>query len=84
MDGLMAESTASNHITLDAANPERGENRHIHACTIESYFLRNKDTASHLKNWEKKGLSHMDAIKAAAKDRGMKKSDFYKLLTNDK
>ena len=26
----------------------------------------------------------MDAIKAAAKDRGMKKSDFYKLLTNDK
>ena len=38
----------------------------------------------HVKNWEEKGLSHMDAIKAAAKDRGMKKSDFYKLLTNDK
>ena len=54
MDGLMAESTASNHITLDAANPERGENRHIHACTVESHFLRNKDTASHLKNWERK------------------------------
>ena len=38
----------------------------------------------HVKSWEEKGLSHMDAIKAAAKDRGMKKSDFYKLLTNDK
>ena len=37
----------------------------------------------HVKKWEEQGLSHMDAIKAAAKDRGMKKSDFYKLLTNE-
>ncbi len=38
----------------------------------------------HVKKWETQGLSHMDAIKAAAKERGMKKSDFYKLLTQDK
>ena len=37
----------------------------------------------HVKSWERKGLSHMEAIKAAAKERGMKKSDFYKLLTNE-
>ncbi len=34
--------------------------------------------------WESKGFSHMDAIKNAAKERGMKKSDFYKLLTENK
>ncbi len=37
-----------------------------------------------VKLWEAKGYSHMDAIKAAAKERGMKKSDFYKLLTDGK
>jgi hypothetical protein len=38
----------------------------------------------HVKAWEEKGYSHMDAIKNAAKERGMKKSDFYKLLTDEK
>ena len=40
-DSLMAEPTASNPITLDAANLERGEKHHIHVCTVESHFLRN-------------------------------------------
>ena len=30
--------------------------------------------------FESEGLSHKDAIKAAAKDRGMTKSEFYRLL----
>ncbi len=34
----------------------------------------------HLAHYEAKGLAKMDAMKAAAKDRGMTKSDFYKLL----
>ena len=34
----------------------------------------------HVSHYEKKRLSRMDAIKAAAKDRGMTKSEFYKLL----
>lgn len=37
-----------------------------------------------VKKWESTGLSHMDAIKAAAKERGMKKSDFYRLLNENK
>ena len=31
----------------------------------------------HIAHYEKSGLSRMDAIKAAAKDRGMSKSDLY-------
>ena len=34
----------------------------------------------HVKHYEAKGLARMDAIKAAAKDRGMSKSEMYKLL----
>ncbi len=34
----------------------------------------------HVSHYESKGLSRKDAIKAAAKDRGMSKSEFYKLL----
>ncbi len=34
----------------------------------------------HVSHYEEKGLARMDAIKAAAKDRGMTKSEFYKLL----
>ena len=54
MDGLMAESTASNHITLDAANPERGEKHHIQVCTVESHFLRNKTQPHTWKTGRKK------------------------------
>ncbi len=38
----------------------------------------------HVNLWESKGFSHMDAIKNAAKERGLKKSEFYKLLTEQK
>ena len=34
----------------------------------------------HVAHYEAQGLSRMDAIKRAAKDRGMSKSDFYKLV----
>ena len=34
----------------------------------------------HVAHYEKDGLKRMDAIKAAAKDRGMAKSDLYKIL----
>lgn len=34
----------------------------------------------HVAHYEKLGMKRMDAIKAAAKDRGMSKSDFYKLV----
>ena len=34
----------------------------------------------HVKHYESNGLKRMDAIKAAAKDRGMPKSDLYKIL----
>ncbi len=39
--------------------------------------------ASHVSHYEAKGFAHMDAIKAAAKDRGMSKSDFYRLLCEE-
>ncbi|MBQ8907119.1 MAG: 16S rRNA (cytidine(1402)-2'-O)-methyltransferase [Clostridia bacterium] len=34
----------------------------------------------HLAHYEAKGLAKMDAMKAAAKDRGISKSDFYRML----
>lgn len=34
----------------------------------------------HVAHYEQLGMKRMDAIKAAAKDRGMSKSDFYKLI----
>ena len=34
----------------------------------------------HTAHYEAQGMKRMDAIKAAAKDRGMSKSEFYKLL----
>ena len=34
----------------------------------------------HVKHYEETGLSRMDAIKAAARDRGMTKSELYKIL----
>ena len=36
----------------------------------------------HVKKYENDGLMRMDAIKKAAKDRGMSKSELYKLLTD--
>lgn len=37
----------------------------------------------HVKRYTDAGMSRKDAIKAAAKDRGMAKSEFYKLVVND-
>ena len=42
------------------------------------------DPAEHVAMHEALGLAHMDAIKAAAKERGMSKGEFYKLLLGDK
>ncbi len=36
----------------------------------------------HVLHYERAGLARMDAIKAAAKDRGMSKSELYKILNN--
>ena len=36
----------------------------------------------HVAKYESEGMARMDAIKKAAKDRGMSKSEFYKLLVN--
>jgi 16S rRNA (cytidine1402-2'-O)-methyltransferase len=52
-------------------------------CQEKTNEFKDLSPNDHVKSWEEKGLSHMDAIKAAAKERGMKKSDFYKLLTNE-
>ncbi|MBO5788450.1 MAG: 16S rRNA (cytidine(1402)-2'-O)-methyltransferase [Clostridia bacterium] len=38
----------------------------------------------HVRLYEKRGLSHKDALKAAAADRGMTKSTFYRLLLDTK
>ena len=42
--------------------------------------LRSLSPEEHVAHYEKLGMKRMDAIKAAAKDRGMSKSDFYKLV----
>ena len=53
-------------------------------CQEKNIDFSNITLSQHVKLWEDKGLSRMDSIKAAAKERGMKKSDFYKLLNDDK
>ena len=37
----------------------------------------------HVAHYEEQGLKRMDAIKAAAKDRGLSKSELYKLLCSE-
>ena len=37
----------------------------------------------HVRKYTDEGMTRKDAIKAAARDRGMSKSDFYKLVAND-
>ena len=53
-------------------------------CQEKNIDFSNITPSQHVKLWEDKGLSRMDSIKAAAKERGMKKSDFYKLLNEVK
>ena len=46
----------------------------------ESEALLSLSPQEHVAHYESEGLSRMDAIKKAAKDRSMSKSDFYKLV----
>ena len=48
--------------------------------TCEENPLLSLSPEEHVKHYENEGLKRMDAIKAAAKDRGMAKSDLYKIL----
>ena len=51
--------------------------------TAEENPLISLSPDEHVAHYEDSGMKRMDAIKAAAKDRGMSKSDFYKLLLNE-
>ena len=53
-------------------------------CHETNFDFSNIAPEEHVAMWENQGFSHMDAIKQAAKERGMKKSDFYKLLEQAK
>lgn len=48
--------------------------------TEEENPLLSLSPEEHVAHYEGQGMKRMDAIKAAAKDRGMSKSDFYKLV----
>ena len=51
--------------------------------TAEENPLISLSPDEHVAHYEGSGMKRMDAIKAAAKDRGMSKSDFYKLLLDE-
>ena len=63
-------------LVVEGANEEN-------CCKINSE-IENITLSEHVRLYEDKGFSSMDAIKAAAKERGIKKSDFYKLLLEEK
>ena len=46
-------------------------------------LLLSLSAEEHVLHYEKQGMKKMDAIKAAAKDRGMSKSDLYKIINTD-
>ena len=50
------------------------------ASSSEKNPLLTLSPEEHVANYENEGVSRMDAIKKAAKDRGMTKSEFYKIL----
>ena len=50
----------------------------------ETSILLSLSPEEHVAHYEATGLSRMDATKAAAKDRGMSKSELYKILNADK
>ena len=50
--------------------------------TDEENPLTDLTPEEHVKHYEAMGLRRMDAIKAAAKDRGLSKSDFYKIINS--
>ena len=57
-------------ITVDGASESKNENNDLLLLTPEE----------HVAHYEALGVSHMDAIKKAAKDRGLSKSELYKML----
>lgn len=75
-------------IAFYEANEPRGE----YVLVVEGYSgedisdelaeLISLSPESHVKKYENDGLSRMDAIKRAAKDRGMSKSELYKILNS--
>lgn len=75
-------------IAFYEANEPRGE----YVLVVEGYCgedisdelaeLISLSPESHVKKYENDGLSRMDAIKRAAKDRGMSKSELYKILNS--
>ena len=71
------------------ANDPRGEYVLILEGALEAGVKTSEDNPllslcpeEHVKHYENEGLKRMDAIKAAAKDRGMAKSDLYKILNS--
>lgn len=54
------------------------------ALSDEKASLLSLSPEEHTAHYENEGLSRMDAIKAAAKDRGMSKSELYRILNSEK
>jgi 16S rRNA (cytidine1402-2'-O)-methyltransferase len=52
------------------------------ASSEEENSLLSLSIQEHVSHYEEEGLARMDAIKRAAKDRGMTKSELYKLLNS--
>jgi 16S rRNA (cytidine1402-2'-O)-methyltransferase len=81
-------TTFDNAITFYGSNEPRGE----YVLIVEGYTgevvsdeisrLLELSPEEHVAEYEEKGLARMDAIKKAAKDRGLSKSELYKLLNS--
>ena len=75
-------TTLSGAVALYEQKDPRGE----YVLVVEGGIAEEKkdeypeDPDEHVAMYESGGMAHMDAIKAAAKDRGMSKGAFYKLL----
>ena len=81
-------TTLTDAVAFYNANEPRGE----YVLVLEGFSgeVISEETSSllslppeeHVAKYERDGLSRMDAIKKAAKDRGMSKSELYKILNN--
>ena len=61
-------------LVIEGASPSQIDN---------NAFWKNMSIEEHLEYYLSDGLKKMDAIKAVAKDRGVAKSEIYKLVSND-
>ena len=68
---LIVEGAAEAGIAKNDRNPEADD-------------LVALSPAEHVAHYTAQGMTKMDAVKVAAKDRGMSKSAFYDLLTKEK